>query len=122
MRDRDRLAALAVLIALALSVGGCLLSSEEQTSVSGRYVAQETLNKVEVGVDEQFVLDLLGEPKTRSESKAGTEIWAWEYTKATTSKGAVFLLIAHTKTTRESDTIFVELKHGKVTKTWRSSD
>ena len=113
--------AVVVLSALALAVGGCVVSSSEDTQFEGRYVAVETLNKVKVGNDSLFVLDLLGEPTSRSQPEPGTDIWTWKYTKATTKRGAVFLLFASTTRTTESEAIYVKLKDGKVTKTWRTS-
>ncbi len=110
-----------LLLAIMLAFSGCLFSSSEDTKVTGRYVAPEVLDQVQVGNDKNFVLDLLGEPTSRTSPAPGTDVWKWEYTRATTKKGAVFLLLASSKTTTETESIFVEFKTGRVTRTWRET-
>ena len=110
-----------LLLAIMLTFSGCLFSSSENTKVTGRYVAPEVLDQVQVGNDKNFILDLLGEPTNRTSPAPGTDVWRWEYTRATTKKGAVFLLLASSKTTTETESIFVEFKTGRVSKSWRET-
>ena len=110
-----------LLLAIPLAFSGCLFSSSEKTKVTGRYVAPEILDQVQVGNDKNFVLELLGEPTSRTSPAPGTDVWRWEYTRATTKKGAVFLLLSSSKTTTETESIFVEFKSGRATRTWRET-
>lgn len=117
--NRRVIPAALLLASLAVTVPACLVSSKTKTEVSGRYVSEETLSKVEPGMSSDDVQALLGEPTSRSIPEEGIDLWRWEYSRKETSSGAVFLVFATSNETENRGSVSVKFRDGVVTKTWR---
>lgn len=100
-------------------LGGCLINSDSSSSISGRYVSEQTLSTIEAGKTSDYVTAVLGEPSQKNSLGDGTEIWKWHYSKSTSSKTAVIFLIGSEADVTSEHTTFVELKDGVVVKAWR---
>ena len=100
-------------------LASCLISSDSATSVSGRYVSEQTLATIEPGKSSDYVASVLGEPTQKNTLPDGTEIWKWCYSKTTSSKTAVIFLIGSKADVTSEHTTFVEIKDGVVVKAWR---
>jgi outer membrane protein assembly factor BamE (lipoprotein component of BamABCDE complex) len=107
-------------ILLAVSAGGCLVTSHSDQHRSGNYVSDETLRQIEPGrTTASWVHATLGQPSKVERLDDGTELWKYSYTERKDSSGAVFLIFAGDDSKVTSGTVFVEVKNGIVTKTWR---
>lgn len=106
------------LVACALA-SACVIASDSDTSVSGRYVSETTLAAIEPGKTSDYAMAILGEPSQKSVLKDGVEIWQWHYTKRTASDTAVIFLVAAENNTTTQHTTYVEFKDGVVVKAWR---
>jgi len=118
MKPRILRAAVAALALVPLA-SGCLIGSSENTKFEGRFVSQETLDRVEPVDSQDEVRSLLGSPTRSTTKESGTTIWTYSYTQATTKTGAVFLLFGSSRTTETEGAVYVEFDaDGKVLKTW----
>jgi len=105
---------------LLLLLPSCLFGSESNSKQSGNFVSADTLNKVEVGAEREYVKSLLGSPTTEVNLADGSQVWKWEYSVVTTSKGWAFLIFSNKSKDTKEGTVYVELDpDGMVTKTWR---
>ncbi len=122
MGQRVRAAVLgAVVVAAALgAMPGCLINSHSSTSISGRYISDSSLDRVEVGKTKQdFVKATLGEPTCRSTLDDGSEVWRWDYKKTTSGNGTVFLLFSGDNHNEKQGSTYVMFKDGVVSEKWR---
>ena len=108
-----------ILILLAVTLAGCVITSREETEYEGKHVGETTLSQIGPGSPEDFVLALLGEPTERIKFENGTTLLKWSYAKTTTRRGTIIVLFAGKSTTRETGTIYVTLIDGMVNKVWR---
>jgi len=107
------------ILVLAFALAGCLISSSSHTEYRGKHVGQATLDQIEPGQGQAFVLAVLGEPTSKAPAGENRELWKWSYTEQKTSKGGVFLLVSTKKSTETTGTVYVEFEDGKVARTWR---
>lgn len=112
-----RTAALALLAAPL--AGGCVINASSNSEVSGRYVSEATIQRIQPGKDAEYVLALLGEPSSRTQVSDGTEIWKWGYRKEKRSGSGIAFVFSGKSTTTTEHTTYVELKDGVVVKSWR---
>jgi outer membrane protein assembly factor BamE (lipoprotein component of BamABCDE complex) len=121
--SRVRLLVIATTISLLpLAGGGCLVSSQNKTSVSGRYVSSSAFSEIKPGsTSGEWVRATLGEPTNCSKLADGTEIWKWSYTETKDGQGTIFLLFSGSDQTTTQANAFVEVKDGVVTKKWRDA-
>lgn len=112
--------ALTVVLSAAL-MGGCLISSNNTESMSGKKVSDATYNQIEPGVTtKQWVLGTLGEPTGKTTLENGEEIWKWAYARTKTSKGALLFVFGGSTTKVDAGTAYVQFRDGVVVKTWRT--
>jgi outer membrane protein assembly factor BamE (lipoprotein component of BamABCDE complex) len=101
---------------------GCLVSSTNNETRSGKYVADSTFDQIKPGeTSAAWVKATLGEPsdKTTVEGQGNAEVWKYTYTEKKEGSGAIFLIFGGTSSKEKSGTAFVELKDGVVTNKWR---
>lgn len=109
-----------LLAALALTAfPACIINANSHTTRSGKYISAETVQRLEPGKDQDYVLALLGDPSSRQTLSDGTEIWKWTYRERKNSSGAVFLIIDSDATTEVERSTYVELQHGQVVRAWQ---
>jgi len=114
-----RCARLALLLLAPLTAGSCLIGSDTQTHHEGRRISQETLDRVQLGNSEAYVLALLGEPTSRTPVESGRQVWKWAYRTVKRSEGSVLLLVSSDSRSEDSGAVFVEFQDGAVARTWR---
>ena len=114
-----RIVTVVVTFFIAIGASACLVGKSEDTKYSGRYIGEETLKQIEAGDSQDEVASLLGEPTSRTQKSAGTAVWKYSYSKATTKSGAVFLLFGSSSTTQTEGAVYVEFDSSRmVVKTW----
>ena len=120
LRNATRAGAAWILAIVCLLSTGCLITSNERTDIQGTRVSKETLDQIEPGATEEFVLALLGEPTSRKSMNDGTTLLRWTYSKTTRKDGAVLVLFSGSKETTESGAIYAVLDADKVVqRVWR---
>jgi len=121
--SRIRRSAVVALIAIfGLAASGCLVTSTNKESRSGKYVAESTFDQIKPGTTTAaWVKATLGEPteRTRVDGQGDAEVWKYIYTEKKEGSGAIFLIFGGTSSKEKSGTAFVELKDGVVTNKWR---
>lgn len=105
---------LALLAALAL--GGC-----QSRSLAMRHIdiGAQTLDRIEPGSGQKFVLALLGEPLEKVQLDDGLELWRWAMRERTTASGSVLFRIESEPSARADRRAYVEFKDGRVRRAWR---
>ena len=106
-------------LTLALSLGGCLIMSSDNTEIEGTQVSEETLAQIEPGTAEDLVLALLGQPTSRQKMVDSTELLRWTFRRTQKKGTAVLIIFAGSTKKEESGTIFVILNEGAVQRVWR---
>lgn len=108
----------AALAALGL-LSACIVNVDSHSERSGRYVSSATLQQVEPGRTQSYVLALLGEPSTRTKVEGGTEIWKWTYSETKRREGQLIFVFSGDETERIEGATYVEFQDGLVRKTWQ---
>ncbi len=99
-----------------VSLAGCVIVTDSNTTTSGRKIDASVFDQVELGKSKDFVLNLLGEPSEKRKLDNGAEQWTWRYTvRHESSGGFIVLLASHTSNTT-TQTHIVEFKDGVVTR------
>ncbi|MCA9299718.1 MAG: hypothetical protein KDA28_11660 [Phycisphaerales bacterium] len=110
-----RLIASAILVT---GLGGCI-GGHSSSSVSGRYVSDATITRIEPGeTSQEWVLAVAGEPTRRTTLSSGNEMWVWEYHRSKSSRGSVFLLFNSSSKTQVDEAAYVEFRDGIVVDAW----
>ena len=110
----------ALLAAGVLVAPACVISAGSDSEVSGQYVSQRTLDRIEPGKDQDYVLALIGKPDSRTKLDDGTEIWKWRYVEKKRSHGHLIFIFDTDSKTETRHTAYVEFDaDGKVVKAWR---
>jgi outer membrane protein assembly factor BamE (lipoprotein component of BamABCDE complex) len=110
------------LLCACLMLSGCLVMSQKEEKVHGKYVPASTFDQIEAGkTSAAWVKATLGEPTsvTKVEGDA-TEIWKYSYTERRESNGAVFLLFAGSDVKERPHAAIVEIRDGVVIRKWRT--
>jgi len=113
-----KLPLLGVLV-LACCLPGCVIDTSSRSENSGRRVGRETLEQLQPGRSQEFVLALLGDPNTRSSAGEKTEIWKWEYRSREHHDGSLIFVLDSHKTTEVRSTTYVLFEDGKLAKAWQ---
>lgn len=116
---RHRLLAVAALAGAILPAAGCLISRESHVSTSGRYISPATMNQIDKGTSQDFVLATLGEPGRKIAMDDGGELWKWEWSERRQSEGALFLVFAGESSREKNGAAYVLMRGGMVEKAWR---
>lgn len=111
--------ATAAALAAACLFPACIINVDSHSERSGRYVSASTLQQVEPGRTQDYVLALLGEPTSRTKLEGGTEIWKWAYTETKRSEGSLIFVFSGDDTERIEGAAYVEFQDGVVRKTWQ---
>src|SRR5262245_11562636 len=106
-------------LVLACSLPGCVIDSSSRSENSGKHVGPETLEQLQPGRSQEFVLGLLGDPTTRSSAGEKTEIWKWEYRRREHHDGSLIFVLDSHKTTEVRSTTYVLFEEGKLAKAWQ---
>lgn len=119
----------AVLVVAVLAVataagalGGCLVSSANNTSESGVRVSGATFDTIQVGqTTESWLVATLGAPTSRTAvaDRPGVEILRYDYSRTERSSGSVFLIFGGTTSRQTTSRAFFEVTNGVVTKYWQ---
>lgn len=112
---------LAALMAITVTLGGCLVSSSTSSYETGRRVTDETTAQIVPGeTTREWLLATLGEPTARTtvEGEEGVEIFRYDWQKREESGGAVFLLFAGSSSKSTRHTTYFEITNGVVTRYW----
>lgn len=115
---KNPLALLTIAIA-STSLSACIINVDSHSERSGRYVSSTTLQQIEPGRGQDYVLALLGEPSSRSKLDGGTEIWKWTYSETKHSEGHLIFVFSGDDTKHVEGATYVEFKDGIVQKTWQ---
>jgi outer membrane protein assembly factor BamE (lipoprotein component of BamABCDE complex) len=113
-----KLPLLGVLV-LGPCLNGCVIDTSSHSEHSGKHVGPETLEQIQPGRSQDYVLALLGDPTTRSSAGDKTEIWKWEYRCREHRSGSLIFVLESDKTTDVHSTTYVLFEDGKVTKVWQ---
>ncbi len=98
---------------------GCIIDTSSHSEHSGRRVGPETLEQLQPGRSQEFVLALLGDPTTRSRAGGQTEVWKWEYRSREHRSGSLIFVVDSDSTTDVHSTTYALFEDGKVTKVWQ---
>lgn len=101
---------------LALALSGC-----QSRSLATRHIdiGAETLDRIEPGSGQKFVLALLGEPQAKVQLDDGMELWRWAMRERSTASGSVLFRIESDPNARADRRAYVEFKGGRVRRAWR---
>ncbi len=121
MSSRTTLALVsAVLLASPAMLGGCLLSQDKSTSISGAYVQPSDLSRVKLDKSTQDdVLGILSEPTSRKKNDDGSETWTWNWTKREHGSGSLFLIFSGSSEKHVEESAHITFEHGVATDKWR---
>jgi len=121
MSSRTTLALVtAAVLASPALLGGCLLSQDKSTSISGAYVQPSALSRVKIDKSTQDdVLNILSEPTVRKEHQDGSETWTWNWTKTEQGSGSLFLIFAGSSEKHVEESAHITFLHGVATDKWR---
>src|SRR5215217_2724908 len=110
-----------LMIASLLTLSGCLVMSNNEEKITGKFVPETTFNQIEAGkTTAGWVKATLGDPsETTKVADTSTEIWKYNYTERKEGQGAVFLIFAGNNSKEKNGTAYVEIKDGVVTNKWR---
>ncbi|MBC8329715.1 MAG: outer membrane protein assembly factor BamE [Planctomycetes bacterium] len=115
-----RILASALLAAGALTAPACVISAGSDSEVSGQYVSQTTLDRIQPGKDQAYVLALIGEPSSKSKLDDGTEIWKWRYVEKKRTRGHLIFIFDTDSKTETRHLSYVEFgPDGMVVKSWQ---
>lgn len=108
-----------LLLAMLIFSAGCLVMHQNSIDESGVRVSPSTLDQVEPGrTSEAWLIATLGEPTSRRKVDDRTSILRYNYTRESSSGGAVFLIFAGQSSKTESTTTFFEITDSIVTRHW----
>lgn len=117
MKNSIVLTSTAVIAACLLSA--CIVNVDSHKQRTGRYVSSSTLQQIEPGRTQAYVLALLGEPTTRTRVDGAVEIWKWSYTETKRREGRLIFVYSGDETEQVEGATYVEYQDGVVTKTWQ---
>src|SRR5687768_16329829 len=110
----------ALVVPLCMLLCGCLVMSNREEHLSGKFVGEQTFDQIEPGkTNADWVEATLGEPSEKKKFDDACEIWKYTYTHHKDSQGAIFLVFAGNDSRERSGTAYIELQDGVVRKKWR---
>lgn len=108
----------------SMVLGGCIIANSNR-SFTGTSISNQTLKRVKLGkTTRQWLLSVLGEPTSATESPDGVEIL--KYDGVTESRDSIsvtffFPLVNVTETKKISEAHYFEIKDGIVQAHWKDS-
>jgi outer membrane protein assembly factor BamE (lipoprotein component of BamABCDE complex) len=114
--------AAAALIAAAVLLPGCLVSSQSHESYTGTQVSEATFDQIQPGVTTKaWIEGTLGQPSKKTTLDDGGEVWKWSFTKVKQSSGAILFIFGGSSTTTTGGSVYVEFgPNGVVRRAWRA--
>jgi len=110
----------ALLVSVCVPLCGCLVMSNREEHMTGKYVGAHTFDQIEPGKTKaDWVEATLGEPTEKKKFDDASEIWKYTYTQHKDSQGAIFLVFAGNDSRERRGTAYIELEDGVVQKKWR---
>ncbi|MGJ8637227.1 MAG: hypothetical protein ACSHX5_10315 [Phycisphaerales bacterium] len=110
----------AVLLASPALLGGCLVSQNKSTRISGAYVQPSELSRVKTFSSTQDdVLNILSEPSSRKAHDDGTETWSWNWSRSEKGSGSLFLIFAGSSDKQIDESAHITFDQGVAIKKWR---
>lgn len=100
-------------------VSACVIDARSHVESSGRHFSRETLEEIQPGRNQEFVLALLGEPTTRAQAGEKSEVWKWQYKSREHRSGSLIFVFDADKTTETQGMTYVLFEDGKVAKVWQ---
>ena len=99
----------------------CLVVGRDVDERTGTSISATTLEQVDEGDPESFVLELLGEPSRRVEKEDGSVLLAWDWERRIERGGGLLFVVASGKKRVTAGTTWVRLSNGCVTRTWQDA-
>lgn len=100
-------------------VSACVIDARSHVTTSGRHFSRETLDQIQPGCTQEYVLALLGEPTTRASAGDKSEVWKWQYKSREQRSGSLIFVFDADKTTETDGTTYVLFEDAKVVKVWQ---
>lgn len=97
----------------------CVIDARSHVENSGRRFSRDTLDQIQPGRTQEFVLGLLGEPSARVYSGDKSEVWKWQYKTREHRSGSLIFVFDADKTTETDGTTYVLFEEAKVAKVWQ---
>lgn len=104
---------------LCACLSACVIDTSSRSEHTGREIGPETLEQLQPGRTQEFVLALLGDPTTRSSAGDKTEVWKWEYTRREHRSGSLIFVIDSDNTSEIRRTTYALFEDGKLVKSWQ---
>lgn len=109
------LAAAALAAACLAPAGGCLISSNKSTAITGAYVERADLISIDPGTTTlSEVEQRLGPPTARQSLDDGSERWVYRWSKTTQGSGAVFLIFGGASHEQVVEAVAITFRDGVV--------
>lgn len=110
----------AVACGLALPMGGCLISSSSNRSVSGAVVDRQQLASVRLGESTPGDVErALGAPSLVGVDEDGREVWTYRWNEHVSSDGTVLLLFSGSSSRNTQRSVHVAFEDGVVSRVWQ---
>jgi len=124
MAERKMMASAGTILLCAVfgfALTGCISGrSDVRYGPKGPAVGTETLRQIQVGsTSKEWVLGMLGEPTSQTQTPEGTEILRYVYTKMVDSDFSAFLLLNFDDKREDRTVLYFEITDGIVTRYWR---
>jgi outer membrane protein assembly factor BamE (lipoprotein component of BamABCDE complex) len=104
---------------LGLAFTGCIATNSSNTNIAGKMVPDDVFAQVQPGKTKNFVLDLMGNPATKSTLDNGREVWRWNYDETKTAEKTFMIFYVAVDRTHTVQTAAVAFQDGIVVKAWR---
>jgi outer membrane protein assembly factor BamE (lipoprotein component of BamABCDE complex) len=100
-------------------LGSCIIDSTSRSEHSGRHIGRETLEQLQPGRTQEFVLALLGDPATRSGAGDKLEVWTWVYSTREQRSGSLIFVLDSDTSSEVRSTTYALFEDGKLVKAWQ---
>lgn len=112
-----------MVLAVGLLDGCTIITSNTNTSSSGREVSNETLAQLTPGeTTKAWVIAALGEPSSVSSVDQHTEILRYSYVRTSDSKAEFLILLDAKRKTERKETVFLEFENGILRRYWKTEE
>lgn len=109
-----------LVVGCVAALGGCLVSSSNNTSITGAYVSPASYDQVEAGTTKMdWVEGAFGAPTSKTTLADGQELWRWTYTKTKDGHGSVLFIFGGSDHTETIGHVNIQCKDGLVLQKWR---
>jgi outer membrane protein assembly factor BamE (lipoprotein component of BamABCDE complex) len=115
-----KIALMTVVLAVPLTMSGCLIASSKHSNISGAYVQPGSVSKVKINHSTTTdVEEILGQPSIKSANDDGSETWDWNWTESKGDSGAVFLVFGGSSNKTITESVHIKFADGVAVKKWR---